>query len=516
MKKVRLDQSTSKPQEYENTFPHSSNKKYSNNPTSNVSEIQSNPLHRKFSNDVERKLLAMSPMNLFFNKVRSSPKTHNDKRSLHFTDLLHPSLGNLQSSLQINFMVEYEWLMMSYEVTKNEHKPLTIIFGEDNIELAANNGRPRNNIIAKKVKPRYPFGTHHTKMMVLVYDDGSVRVVVHTSNLISSDWENRTQGIWVSQKCPVMNQSAVSNDKIENKGDSETKFKLCLLRYLNYYEVSVLNPFLEKIKACDFSAVNAFFVGSVPGSHMINRMDPFSNWGHAFVAKILRNYNEHQKNSEFNDENAEIILQSSSIGSLGPLHENSFLMELATSFNASTLRSTKCVPKNVKMVYPTKENVFDAYGGPLYGGGCLPYSRKTNIKQPWLKGKMCQWESEELHRTRAMPHIKSYTKLNGFCVRTNTDRQRPKASYYVLTSANVSKAAWGSLNKAEDKLFIQSYEAGILLLPKFTHGASNSTYSVTSEGPTKPAQLVLPYDLPLSEYEPKDEPWVMETLADLL
>ena len=101
MKKVKLDQTKSKPQEYENTFPNSSNKKYSNIQTSNVSEIQTNPLHRKFSNDVEKKLLAMSPMNLFFNKVKSSPKTHNDKRSLYFTDLLHPSLGNLQSSLQI-------------------------------------------------------------------------------------------------------------------------------------------------------------------------------------------------------------------------------------------------------------------------------------------------------------------------------------------------------------------------------------------------------------------------------
>ena len=168
------------------------------------------------------------------------------------------------------------------------------------------------------------------------------------------------------------------------------------------------------------------------------------------------------------------------------------------------------------MVYPTKENVFNAYGGPLYGGGCLPYSRKTDIKQPWLKKNMCQWDSEEIHSTRAMPHIKTYTKLSGFCIESKNEKQRPKASYYLLTSANVSKAAWGSLNKTEDKLFIQSYEAGILLLPKFTHGSSHKSYSVTAEGPTKPAELVLPYDLPLTEYESNDEPWTMENLTDLL
>ena len=29
--------------------------------------------------------------------------------------------------------------------------------------------------------------------MVFVYEDESVRVVVHTANLVGSDWENRTQ-----------------------------------------------------------------------------------------------------------------------------------------------------------------------------------------------------------------------------------------------------------------------------------------------------------------------------------
>ena len=31
------------------------------------------------------------------------------------------------------------------------------------------------------------------KMMVFAYEDESVRVVVHTANLVGSDWENRTQ-----------------------------------------------------------------------------------------------------------------------------------------------------------------------------------------------------------------------------------------------------------------------------------------------------------------------------------
>ena len=40
-------------------------------------------------------------------------------------------------------------------------------------------------------------------MMVFVYEDLSVRVVVSTANLVSSDWENRTQGLWVSPRLVI-------------------------------------------------------------------------------------------------------------------------------------------------------------------------------------------------------------------------------------------------------------------------------------------------------------------------
>ena len=67
-----------------------------------------------------RKLDAAQPMSFFLTKVKDSPETHNDMKSIYLTDLLHPSLGELRSSVQINFMIEWDWLKMNYEVTKNE------------------------------------------------------------------------------------------------------------------------------------------------------------------------------------------------------------------------------------------------------------------------------------------------------------------------------------------------------------------------------------------------------------
>lgn len=56
-----------------------------------------------------------------------------------------------------------------------------------------------------------------------------------------------------------------------------------------------------------------------------------------------------------------------------------------------------------------------------------------------------------------MPHIKTYTRVSP---------DQKKAQYFMLTSSNLSKAAWGQLQKQGMQLFIRSYEAGVLWLPE--------------------------------------------------
>jgi len=98
---------------------------------------------------------------------------------------------------------------------------------------------------------------------------------------------------------------------------------------------------------------------------------------------------------------------------------------------------------------------------------------------------MCVWKADSVHRTRAIPHIKTYTKIN-----------QDRAAYFVLTSSNLSKAAWGSVTK-EGKIYIRSHEAGVLFLPKFTHTGCRK---VSEAGYLLGRDLVLPYDYPLTKY----------------
>jgi tyrosyl-DNA phosphodiesterase 1 len=49
------------------------------------------------------------------------------------------------------------------------------------------------NLVFLKARLLDQYGTHHTKMMFLVYTNG-IRVIIHTANLIEDDWGLKTQG----------------------------------------------------------------------------------------------------------------------------------------------------------------------------------------------------------------------------------------------------------------------------------------------------------------------------------
>ena len=86
-------------------------------------QVISSAEDEKKMSKIQRKLEAGAPYNFFLTKIKDCPETHGARDSLYITDLLHPSLGSLSSSLQINFMVDLDWLMMNYEVTRTKDRP---------------------------------------------------------------------------------------------------------------------------------------------------------------------------------------------------------------------------------------------------------------------------------------------------------------------------------------------------------------------------------------------------------
>lgn len=139
------------------------------------------------------KLKAAHPYNYFLTVIPSSPATHSEPLSITFQELLDPSLGELESSVQINFMVELGWLLAQYHFAGELNKPLLILYGNEAEELQTISQK-KTNVKTHFIRMGNPFATHHTKMMLFGYKDQSMRVVVSTANLYEADWHNRTQG----------------------------------------------------------------------------------------------------------------------------------------------------------------------------------------------------------------------------------------------------------------------------------------------------------------------------------
>lgn len=82
------------------------------------------------------------------------------------------------------------------------------------------------------------------------YVDDSVRFFVYTANLIESDWDNRTQGIWISPKCPRIPKGSPAS-----KGESVTRFRHDIMEYLTSYPVQAAAAWRDVIKYSDCSAI---------------------------------------------------------------------------------------------------------------------------------------------------------------------------------------------------------------------------------------------------------------------
>ncbi|NXU75277.1 TYDP1 phosphodiesterase, partial [Oreotrochilus melanogaster] len=431
-----------------------------------------------------------NPFRFFLTKVRGIERRYNTG-ALHIKDILSPLFGTLVSSAQFNYCIDVGWLVRQYP-QEFRKKPLLIVHGEkreSKAELLAQ-ARPYENISFCQAKLDIAFGTHHTKMMLLLYEEG-LRVVIHTSNLIAEDWHQKTQGIWISPLYPRLLQGTAGS-----AGESETNFKSDLVSYLMAYNSPALKEWIDLIQEHDLSETRVYLLGSTPGRYQGSDRE---KWGHLRLRKLLKDH----ASSIAAQESWPVVGQFSSIGSMGADGSKWLCSEFQDSLVAagsSGANLLKCdVP--IHLVYPTVNDVRQSLEG-YPAGGSLPYSIQTAQKQLWLHSYFHKWSAEISGRSHAIPHIKTY-------MRPSPDFQ--KIAWFLVTSANLSKAAWGALEKNGTQLMIRSYELGVLFLPSafgLDKGYFHVRGKMLSESKDSATCFPVPYDLPPQQYESKDQPWI--------
>uniref|UniRef100_A0A8C6JYJ1 Uncharacterized protein n=1 Tax=Melopsittacus undulatus TaxID=13146 RepID=A0A8C6JYJ1_MELUD len=399
-----------------------------------------------------------NPFRFFLTKVRGIHQSYNSG-ALHIKDILSPLFGTLVSSAQFNYCIDVAWLVRQYP-QEFRKKPLLIVHGEkreSKAELLAQ-ARPYENISFCQAKLDIAFGTHHT--------------------------------IWLSPLYPRLPQGTS-----DSAGESETNFKSDLISYLMAYNSPTLKEWIDLIQEHDFSETRVYLLGSTPGRYQGSDKE---KWGHLRLRKLLK---EHALSIPA-QESWPVVGQFSSIGSMGADGSKWLCSEFQESLVAAgrSVLGLKCdVP--VHLVYPTVNNVRQSLEG-YPAGGSLPYSIQTAQKQLWLHSYFHKWSAEISGRSHAMPHIKTY-------MRSSSDFQ--KIAWFLVTSANLSKAAWGALEKNGTQLMIRSYELGVLFLPSafgLDKGYFHVKGKMRSESDNPATYFPVPFDLPPEQYGSKDQPWI--------
>ncbi|CAL9055894.1 unnamed protein product [Musa banksii] len=415
--------------------------------------------------------------------------------------------GNVLVAILSNYMVDIDWLLSACpSLRKVPH--VLVVHGESGAtEDHLKKVKPANWVLHKPPLP-IAYGTHHSKFMLLVYHSG-VRVVVHTANLIYVDWNNKTQGLWV-QDFPWEDNNSCKDSFFEND-------------LVDYLKMLKLPEFTAKLPAVGNVSINASFfrkfdyssamvrlIASVPGYHTGANLN---KWGHMKLRSVLGN-------CIFDKEfcKSPLIYQFSSLGSL----DEKWLSELTVSMSSgvSSDKSPLGIGKP-HIIWPTVEDVRCSIEG--YAAGNAIPSPQKNVEKDFLKKYWTKWKANHVGRCRAMPHIKTYTRYNG-----------QNLAWFLLTSANLSKAAWGALQKNNSQLMIRSYELGVLFLPAYVKdlgswfscagndGTEQIAHENSSSSSSKPwslatlclnddasevIQLPVPYQLPPQPYTSEDVPW---------
>ncbi|XP_031704328.1 tyrosyl-DNA phosphodiesterase 1 [Anarrhichthys ocellatus] len=419
----------------------------------------------------------------YLNKVTGLDRKYNSG-ALHIRDILSPLFGTLKESAQFNYCFDLAWMVKQYPPEFRD-RPVLIVHGDKREAKARllKQAQPFPHIRFCQAKLDIAFGTHHTKMMLLWYEEG-FRVIILTSNLIRADWYQKTQGMWMS---PVFPRLPEGSD--DSAGESSTFFKRDLLEYLASYRAPELEEWIRRIKEHNLSEARVYLVGSTPGRYVGSDME---RWGHLRLRKLLYDHADPVPG----EERWPVIGQFSSIGSMGVDKTKWLTGEFQRTMTTLGKSSLRPEPP-MHLVYPSVEDVRTSLEG-YPAGGSLPYSFQTAQKQLWLHSFFHRWKATATGRSHAMPHIKTY-------MRASPDFTQ--LAWFLVTSANLSKAAWGALEKSKTQVMVRSYELGVLYVPSAfnmkTFPVHKSQFPVSSS-----AGFPVPFDLPPTCYSPKDQPWI--------
>lgn len=385
-----------------------------------------------------------------------------------------------------------------------------------------------------------PFGTHHSKMMILFRHDDLAQVVIHTANMIEQDWRNLTQGLWCSPLLPLLPPSPTSHSpQTQAPIGSGLRFKHDLLRYLRAYSGRT-RALVNRLEKYDFGSIRAAFIASAPSRIPLNASKQETSWGWLGLQEILSSIRCSDNADREEEENSVVVSQISSIATLSEKWVDNFATVLSSRQTSPTSNKKEKKKNNtqIRIVFPTAEEIRRSLDGYASGGSIHMkiHSAAQQKQLQLLKPMMCHWSAADTdtpagrpssrpaahtsaHRNRAAPHIKTYIRFRSNAIEA--------IDWAMLTSANLSQQAWGALAGKDNTIRICSYEVGVVVWPalfldrpfdtddrqwgeeeaRMVPVFGRDEPAVEADGVAVIVGLRMPYDVPLVRYGQNEAPW---------
>jgi hypothetical protein len=263
------------------------------------------------------------------------------------------------------------------------------------------------------------YGTHHTKMLVLLRHDDHAQIIIHTANMIAKDWTNMTNAVWSSPLLPRTPGPApeITATRDELPMGTGARFKYDMLNYLQAYDKvrKVCGDLRNALKFYDFSCMRAAFIASVPGIHLPHNLST-SCWGWPALKRAL-------KVVPCKAGRSEVVCQVSSIATLGPTDN---WLKSAWSSAVSASGSPDTSKPMVKVVFPTADEIRRSLDGYESGGSIHTKIQSTQQQKQllYLRPIFCHWANDSPQGKGELPLF--HRRLNADSYRSPYRREPPR------------------------------------------------------------------------------------------
>lgn len=458
-----------------------------------------------------------------------------------------------------NFLFDVDWMMGQFDSDTRGLVSVKLIHGfwkrEDPNKADIDEACSRYpNVEARAAWLEDPFGTHHTKMIILFRHDDSAQVIIGTANMIPKDWTIMTNAVWRSPLLPLLPEGNARRFYHNQPPGSGPRFKHDLLQYLAAYGRPRIGPLIDNIERYDFSAVRGALIGSTPSKVKLSDSPHQTRWGWPALKfaldAIVYPGNVHNGGKKSASSKKRLFSTQSTLESEKPQDASPESGKDGPPYIVCQVSSIGTPPKSwfpnffstlrgynkdasISVIFPTQPEVRTSLGGYASGGSIFMKVETTQAKAQLesIRPHLCHWSSphDAAGRSLAAPHIKTYIRFSSAPSATNPI---PNIDWALLSSANLSAQAWGSVPAAgggkgsskekEPEVRISSYELGVLVWPELYSEGTDGTGArmVPVFGKDMPEAglpstektvvgLRMPYDLPLTSYARAEMPWAV-------